>query len=171
MFRYRLSRHESWFNAIIFFCFLCYLLVDLSNGQLTPNNNTPLLTQALSGEVMLGIYICVFMFNILFFFVCENVTKFYTKAAEEFRRRWEIVLRDFSACFDINFWKHAKEKKYLMLLSSFDGIVCELSHACFNNTDFSNILFGVLHTKSSSVRSVLNFQTFPKLGLHKYFRC
>ncbi|CAG9799877.1 unnamed protein product [Chironomus riparius] len=29
------------------------ILMDLSNGQLTPNNNTPLLTQALSGEVML----------------------------------------------------------------------------------------------------------------------
>jgi len=28
--------------------------VDLSNGQLTPNNNTPLLTQALSGEAVLG---------------------------------------------------------------------------------------------------------------------
>ncbi|XP_070499611.1 RNA-binding protein Musashi homolog Rbp6-like isoform X1 [Chironomus tepperi] len=32
---------------------LPYPTVDLSNGQLTPNNNTPLLTQALSGEVML----------------------------------------------------------------------------------------------------------------------
>lgn len=50
--------------------------VDLSNGQLTPNNNTPLLTQALSGEVMLGIYICVFMFHnfIIFLFA---LTKFF----------------------------------------------------------------------------------------------
>jgi hypothetical protein len=37
--------------------------VDLSNGQLTPNNNTPLLTQALSGEVMLGIYDFSFNFD------------------------------------------------------------------------------------------------------------
>lgn len=48
---------------IIFYSFsfslsLCFCLfpVDLTNGQLTPNNNTPLLTQALSGEVMIGIY-------------------------------------------------------------------------------------------------------------------
>lgn len=26
--------------------------VDLTNGQLTPNNNTPLLTQALSGKIV-----------------------------------------------------------------------------------------------------------------------
>jgi hypothetical protein len=31
------------------FRLFCLLLVDLTNGQLTPNNNTPLLTQALSG--------------------------------------------------------------------------------------------------------------------------
>lgn len=36
------------FNSFIFLHFL--LAVDLTNGQLTPNNNTPLLTQALSGK-------------------------------------------------------------------------------------------------------------------------
>lgn len=30
-----------------------YVAVDLTNGQLTPNNNTPLLAQALSGEAAL----------------------------------------------------------------------------------------------------------------------
>jgi hypothetical protein len=50
-------------------CFRIYFAVDLSNGQLTPNNNTPLLTQALSGEVMLGIYIFMF-FKFLSFFIC-----------------------------------------------------------------------------------------------------
>lgn len=29
---------------------VCMFAVDLTNGQLTPNNNTPLLAQALSGE-------------------------------------------------------------------------------------------------------------------------
>lgn len=29
---------------------MCMFAVDLTNGQLTPNNNTPLLAQALSGE-------------------------------------------------------------------------------------------------------------------------
>lgn len=46
-----------------------YFSVDLTNGQLTPNNNTPLLTQALSGEVMLGIYtffVFVFLFNLFY---------------------------------------------------------------------------------------------------------
>lgn len=35
----------------VFGCELCVCFaVDLTNGQLTPNNNTPLLAQALSGE-------------------------------------------------------------------------------------------------------------------------
>ena len=44
--------------------------MDLTNGQLTPNNNTPLLTQALSGEVMLGIYAFVFKFIFKIFLRC-----------------------------------------------------------------------------------------------------
>lgn len=56
--------------------------MDLSNGQLTPNNNTPLLTQALSGEVMLGIYICVFMFHILLLFRLRYREEFHIKMAE-----------------------------------------------------------------------------------------
>lgn len=46
--------------------------VDLTNGQLTPNNNTPLLTQALSGEAILGIY--VFIYSILI--VCFSGIRF-----------------------------------------------------------------------------------------------
>lgn len=43
------------FLQILIICFIkclffCMFLVDLTNGQLTPNNNTPLLTQALSGK-------------------------------------------------------------------------------------------------------------------------
>lgn len=36
---------------------VCMFAVDLTNGQLTPNNNTPLLAQALSGEDALPSYL------------------------------------------------------------------------------------------------------------------
>lgn len=35
--------------------FNIFFTVDLTNGQLTPNNNTPLLTQALSGEATFNV--------------------------------------------------------------------------------------------------------------------
>lgn len=72
--------------------------MDLSNGQLTPNNNTPLLTQALSGEVMLGIYICVFIFLTLMLFRLRYRNKvLYQKVAETFKGfcRTANVVRSF----------------------------------------------------------------------------
>lgn len=46
---------SRFFPLTTYFCLNVSLTVDLTNGQLTPNNNTPLLTQALSGEALLGI--------------------------------------------------------------------------------------------------------------------
>lgn len=43
----RISRIYTWSAEQLWSEF--YVSVDLTNGQLTPNNNTPLLTQALSG--------------------------------------------------------------------------------------------------------------------------
>jgi RNA-binding protein Musashi len=44
--------------------------VDLTNGQLTPNNNTPLLTQALSGKYIIDGNCKTLMFWVELFFVC-----------------------------------------------------------------------------------------------------
>lgn len=51
-----LSLEQLWIK----FC----VAVDLTNGQLTPNNNTPLLTQALSGTLWIH--------NMLLFVVNES---------------------------------------------------------------------------------------------------
>lgn len=55
-FRFFLFRFSFALNVFIF-------TVDLTNGQLTPNNNTPLLTQALSGEALLGIDMNFFLYS------------------------------------------------------------------------------------------------------------